>query len=246
MTLASADDAGLSIEAEVREVTRLSGSVARLRLAPRASFSYRAGQFVNLSRADGLTRSYSLASLPREECLELHVREVPHGRMSAWLCRELRPGDVLSLRGPAGECFYTAENQEQPLVLAGTGTGLAPLYGIVRDALSQGHQGPIELLHGARDEAGLYYEEELRALAAKHANLRYTRCVLQGEAREGLEVGELPKLVKAHVPNAKGWRAYLCGDPNLVKSLKRALFLGGASLQEIFADPFVEAPPPVA
>jgi NAD(P)H-flavin reductase len=244
MTLASADDAGLSIEAEVREVARLSGSVARLRLAPRGSFSYRAGQFVTLSRADGLTRSYSLASLPREDFLELHVREVPQGRMSAWLCREVRPGDVLSLRGPAGECFYTAENQEQPLVLAGTGTGLAPLYGIVRDAVSQGHTGPIELLHGARDEHGLYYEEELRALAAQHTNLRYTRCILQGEAREGVEVGELPTLVKAHVKNAKGWRAYLCGDPSLVKSLKRALFLGGASLQEIFADPFVEAPPP--
>jgi hypothetical protein len=37
-------------------------------------------------------------------------------------------------------------------------------------------------------------------------------------------------------------RFYLCGDATLVQRLKRALFVRGASLKEIYADAFVNAP----
>jgi hypothetical protein len=36
---------------------------------------------------------------------------------------------------------------------------------------------------------------------------------------------------------------FLCGDESLVKRLKRALFLAGAKLDFIRADPFVAAQP---
>ena len=45
----------------------------------------------------GLTRSYSLASLPREGTLELHVRRIPGGSMSGWLFDRAKPGDAVQL-----------------------------------------------------------------------------------------------------------------------------------------------------
>jgi ferredoxin-NADP reductase len=88
---------------------------------------------VTLSRADGLARAYSIASQPdaADGCVELHVRVLSSGRMSSWLGGGQAVGERVSLRGPIGECFYLPGNPQQPLLLAGTGTGLAPLWGIV-------------------------------------------------------------------------------------------------------------------
>jgi len=196
---------------------------------------------VTLSRADGLARAYSLASQPAAEhgCLELHVRVFPEGRMSSWLAGGQAPGQRVTLRGPIGECFYVPGNPAQALLLAGTGTGLAPLWGIVHEALASGHSGPIELWHGARSEDGLYLVRELLALAQAYPQLRYRRCVLQGTASAGVAVGSLDELVTASAESFAGRRLFLCGDPGFVQRLKRKAFLKGAAMREIHADAFL-------
>jgi NAD(P)H-flavin reductase len=229
----------LRVPARLDSMTPLSGDVLRVRLRPEAPFEFRAGQYLTLLRPDGLARSYSVASLPREGLLELHVRLLPGGAMSGWLRTEARPGDEVKIQGPAGDCFYIPGRPDQPLLLAGTGTGLAPLYGIVRDALEQGHTGPLWLFHGARDPRGLYLVEELRELAARHPNLHYRPSVLEGRLEEGVQVGALDALIRAECPKPVGWRAFLCGNPELVLSLRKKLFLAGLSLKDIHADAFL-------
>lgn len=241
-TVGAAED----VPAEIAAVDRLSPSVTRLRLRPLAPFSYEPGQFITLIRDDGLARSYSLASLAAEELLELHVRWLPGGRMSTWVHQEAAPGDRLTIRGPLGECFYTAGQPEAPMMLVGTGTGLAPLWGIVREALRQGHRGPVTLLHGARDPSGLYLRDELSDLARHHDEVSYLPCVLQ-DSGEGLEVGALDQIAReriAALPEPERARAYICGDPGIVQALKRVSFLAGMSIQNIFCDAFVTAAPP--
>jgi ferredoxin-NADP reductase len=129
----------------------------------------------------------------------------------------------------------------QPLLLAGTGTGLAPLWGILHDALAAGHSGPIELWHGARTADGLYLVRELEALAAVHRNFHYHRCVLEGAASAGTAVGNLDAAVLASASSFDGHRVFLCGDPSLVNLMKRKVFMKGASMREIHADAFVAA-----
>jgi CDP-4-dehydro-6-deoxyglucose reductase, E3 len=237
----------LRVEARLPALARLSDSVLCVRLRLEGAFDYRPGQYVSLLRTDGLARSYSLASQPHEDMLELHVRRTPGGRMSGWLFDEARPGDVVSVQGPAGDCFYVPGKPEQPLLLAGTGTGLAPLYGIVRDALAQGHSAPLWLFHGAVEASGLYLVEELRALQARHPQLHYRPCVLKGPERVGVSVGALEALIKEACPRPVGWRAYLCGNPEWVLSQRKKLFLAGLSLKDIHADAFLpSAPPPKA
>ncbi|XXF77629.1 FAD-binding oxidoreductase [Myxococcaceae bacterium GXIMD 01537] len=232
--------------ARLERLERLSEDVLRVVLTPEAPYGYRAGQYVTVLREDGLARSYSLASLPREETLELHVRRVAGGLMSGWFFDEARPGDAVSLQGPSGDCFYVPGRPEQPLLLAGTGTGLAPLYGIARDALEAGHTGPVWLFHGALDARGLYLVEELRALAARYPQLHYRPCVLNGEGGSGVTVGPLDALLKAECPRPLGWRAYLCGNPELVLMLRKKLFLSGVSLKDIHADAFLPSAGPGA
>lgn len=234
-------DAELEVAAQITSLDLLSPSVLRVHLRCDAPFEYQAGQFVTLIRPDGLARSYSLASLPHEEELELHVRLLPGGRMSGWLRDSAKPGERVKLRGPSGACFYVAGQPHQPLVLAGTGTGLAPLYGILRDALRSGHAGEIRLFHGARDEAGLYLRAELEALAAGHELFHYTPCVLEGDAGCSVPVGQIDQVILSRTPELKQSRGFLCGDAPLVQSLKKKLFLAGMSLKAIHADSFLPA-----
>lgn len=220
------------VPVKISALERLTDSVLRVRLVPQAPFEFRAGQFVALIREDGLARSYSVASLPVEGMLELHVRVLPNGQMSQWLATEARVGATLAVQGPSGECFYVPGREDQPLLLAGTGTGLAPLYGIARDALAQGHRGPIHLFHGVLNAAGLYLGAELAVLAAAAPNFTYTLATL-------VDDGPLDMVILDRIPALKGWRSFLCGDPTLVQALRKKLFLAGAALNDIHADAFL-------
>lgn len=230
--------------ATLTELTSLSADVMQVVLRCDSDLKFRAGQYVTVIREGGLARSYSIANLPGEREIRLHVRKIAGGSMSTWLHETARPGDRVSVIGPSGECFYVPGNSEQPLLLAGTGTGLAPLYGILRDALEHGHRGPIHLFHGAVHRGGLYLTEELRSLAAKHPHFEYTPALLKGEEEEGVSVGSIDDVVLKRLPKLHGWRGYVCGDPSIVPVLKKKLFLSGMGSREIYADAFVSAAQP--
>ena len=220
---------------------RLRGHIQRLGPLFEQRLEYRAGQYVTLVRPDGLTRSYSIASqsASNRDCLELHVRIFPNGQMSSWLSSHRALRTEVAIRGPLGDCFYVPGNPAQPLLLVGTGTGLAPLWGILNDALESGHSGPIELWHGARTAAGLYLVRELETLASTHRQFTYRRSILQGPADACIEVGDLDAALLGSATSFEGRRVFLCGDPNLVRQVKRKVFLKGASMREIHADAFV-------
>jgi len=236
-----------TFDATVVESRDVGAAVRVVRFAVPEGFAWRAGQYATLLRDDGLSRCYSIASMPSDGHVEMHVRRIPGGAMSGWIHDGLRAGDRARLRGPLGECFFAAPcAAETTLLLAGTGTGLAPLLGILRDALAQGHGGPIRLFHGALREAGLYHRGELAAIAAAHANVQVEACVLEGAEGPGVRVGALDEVVLAALANPRATRAYLCGDPGFVEKLKKRLFLKGLSSKAIFADPFVATAAPVA
>ncbi len=164
--------------ARVSRRVALAPDVLGLHLEVDPPFAYRAGQFLRLYRDAASARHYSLASVPgRDRALELHVRRVPGGQVSNWIFDELATGDTIQVSGAAGNCHYVPGRPDQPLLLIGTGCGLAPLQGVARDALHHGHRGPIRLYHGSRTRSGLYGDSTLRALAAAAANFRYTPCV---------------------------------------------------------------------
>lgn len=211
--------------------------IVRLLLQPHGAFAVTPGQFIHVLSGDGLTsRPYSVASTGQAgEPIELHVRVVPGGCVSSWL-GGLAVDAHLRIRGPYGSCIYTPEANEQPLVLAGLSTGLAPLLGILRDALRQGHRGPITLYHGAANAQGLYLGDTLAELEAEHHNVRVVRATMQD--------GPLEELVLRDHSSAAGLRAYICGAPTFVARLKKRLFIAGADLKELHSDAFTETARP--
>jgi CDP-4-dehydro-6-deoxyglucose reductase, E3 len=233
------DDLGAKREAVLRSIEKLTLDVLRVRLEVE-NFSYRPGQFLQLIAGEDLSRNYSLASHPEEDpFLEMHIRIHPNGRMSGHLSSELKPGHRFHIAGPSGTCFYQGVDKDQPMALIGAGTGLAPLYGVLRDALRQGHRGPIRLYHGARDSSGLYLSETLQALARSRDNVSYIPVALSAEAPNGGDIAALA--LDEETSLAAQTAFFLCGGKNLVQRLKQDLFMAGASLKAIRSDTFLPA-----
>ncbi|MDX8390583.1 MAG: FAD-binding oxidoreductase [Mariprofundaceae bacterium] len=228
---------------QIIEKTWLNDQVVRIRMNRPDDFDYQPGQFINMVRnADQVVRSYSLASIKSDPFLELHVKRVPKGKMSNWICDVLQTGDETSFFGPSGNCFYISGTPNQPLLLVGTGTGLAPLYGIARDAIQAGHTGEIQLFHASLNKLGLYYEKDLSILTDTYEQFSYRACTLEGDVPPNGLTGAVDKAVIETIKNLSGYRVFLCGDAPIVELMQRSFFLAGASMQDIYADAFAFTP----
>jgi len=202
------------------------GDVLRLRLRPERALRYHAGQHLVLWNG-AVARPYSLASLPGEDdFLEFHV----DCRRPGAFCdsaRGLRVGDELrlgELRG--GALHYDPDWQERPLWMLAAGTGLAPLWGILREAVRQGHRGEIRVLHVARDSAGHYLAGAMQGMAGVTVDL-----VLAEQMEEAL--AGLRMVSRQTV-------ALVCGAPASVERFARRLFVAGVPRGQVYADAFVE------
>lgn len=224
------DPARDGLPARVQALDWLSPTVLRLRLLPERPLRYAAGQHLVLWTAAGVARPYSLASLPGEEpWLEFHLDCRQSGAFSD-VARLLQPGDPLrlgELRG--GALHYDPDWSQRPLWLLAAGTGLAPLWGVLREALRQHHQGEIQVIHVAHDAAGHYLAEPLRALAAAHPQLQLQ---LPAASEQAAVLAEL-RLVSRQT------LALLCGSPASVEAFARRLFLIGVPRNQVLADVFL-------
>lgn len=230
LTLELFDPTRDGLPARVLSSDWLSPSVLRLRLQPAQPLRYSAGQHLVLWTGAGVARPYSLASLPGEEpWLEFHLDCRLPGAFSD-AARQFQPGEALrlgELRG--GALHYDPDWHARPLWLLAAGTGLAPLWGILREALRQQHQGPIRVLHVAHDSTEHYLAEALRALAAVHPQLQV----------ELVTATELAAVLAELKLVSRQTRALLCGSPASVESFARRLYLAGVPRNQVLADIFV-------
>ncbi len=239
MVISLTPPADFFTEATVIGKECLNAETLLLTLHCQEALDYYAGQFVNLKRADGLVRSYSIANnRMHAHKLSFHIRRLAGGKFSEWAHQELAIGDSLAVSDPQGLCYYLPNQLEQSLLLIGTGSGLAPLAGIISEALHHGHSGDIYLFHGSREMYGLYWIEEMQQLAEHYPNFHYTPCISRGDAPQGVAKGRANEVALAKLPSLKNWRVYLCGHPDMVHQAKRQAFLQGAAFQNIYADAF--------
>lgn len=222
-----------------------NSDIHRLRLSRPEGFEYHPGQFMNLRLPSNreLVRSYSLCSSPtNDDFLEIQLRHKRNGKLSSVLCDQLNTGDTVEIIGANGDCYYQSDSN-QDMLLIGTNTGIAPLYGIVREALAQQHKGEISIYYGSRNHKGLYLLDRLQSLAQQHNNLTVS-ATLSGEeaeviaASEHIVPGRANDLAAAEHTQLKNSDVYLCGNAGMVKAAQMQCFLAGAAMQRIFTDPF--------
>ena len=202
---------------------------------------WQAGQLIGLMNDAGDVRSYSIVSLKNDYLLEIHVRIYKDGKVSSWAADVLKTGQTVRFQGPSGDFIYNATNMaDRPLVLVGTGTGAGVLFGLVRQALADGHMAPIHLYLGGRKAQDLYLGDRLNLLPADKVT------IVQAASRE--DVGGQParRITDVAFDEQKDLtesNLFICGAPDMVETARVRAMAAGASLDRIYADPF-DAPEP--
>ncbi len=166
--------------ARVVEVRPETGQTKTIVLESPGWAEHRAGQHVDirLTAEDGYQaqRSYSIASAPEDEHLELTIEEIDDGEVSPYLTEELRAGDELELRGPIGGWFVWEGTESGPLLLLGGGSGVVPLRAMLRHREATANPTPARLVYSARSLQDVIYRDELhRAVEGVEVRLALTR-----------------------------------------------------------------------
>lgn len=228
------------LTATVSKIEKLNAETVCVQLSCPEIVHYQAGQYLRIFIEGHAARSYSLASAPSvDDTLHLHVRRSASGVVSRWFHEQLAVGDALQVSRPQGYCYYQPANLERPMLMIGTGSGLAPLYGMARDALRHGHRGEIHLYHGVRQREELYLVEQLQALARLNPNFRYVPCLSGGDAAQGCLSGRALNIALRDTSLSAEWCVYLSGNPDMVNAAYQAVSAAGVAAGAILSDQLV-------
>jgi ferredoxin-NADP reductase len=203
---------------------------------------HRAGQHVDirLTAEDGYQaqRSYSIASAPEDDALELTVEELDDGEVSPYLAGELRAGDELELRGPVGGYFVWDQGHGGPLMLVGGGSGIVPLRAILRHWAATGSETPVRMLYSSRSLGEVIYRDELLTRddgADVHVALTRDWPEDWTGHRGRVDRALLDDLVWS--PDERP-RVYICGPTGFVEAMSSSLVQGGHASSQIRTERF--------
>ena len=209
-----------------------------------AEFSFKPGQFVTLSvgsdpQGHPIRRSYSLASMPEDtRRLRLIVKLTKEGPAGAFF-RGLKLGDQVEMTGPHG--FFVLDAQHPgDVVLAATGTGIAPMLPFLNELAARNEAGRRYLHWGLRSEADLFAYPELQALCERACCDLALHLTAPSPAWQA-PVGRINQPVLDRLATLQSPTFYLVGNGAMIRELKQALMSRGIDRKrQIRSEPFFD------
>ncbi len=229
---------------EIREVIVETRRTKSLRLHVPGWENHLPGQHVDirLTAEDGYQaeRSYSIASAPNGEEIEITVEELEDGEVSPYLAEELHPGDSLELRGPIGGYFTWDVPDGGPLVLLAGGSGIVPLMAMLRHRANLKSDLPARLLYSARTIDDVIYRDELSKLAGDAGvTVSYTLTRAQPEGWDGYTRRVDEAMLREWAwPASDRPLAYICGPTRFVEASANALIALGYDAARVKTERF--------
>lgn len=199
-------------------------------------FSFVPGQFVTLDlpihdKPNKRWRSYSIASWPGGNIIELLIVILEGGAGTNYLFSEVVVGSELQLRGPQG-VFVLPQPIEKTLFFICTGTGIAPFRSMLHHIKNNDlpHQ-PIHLIFGTRSQKDLLYYREIRELEEAIPGFTFTP-TLSREEWEGC-CGYVHAVYEDLCKDKPAAHFYLCGWKAMIDEAKRRILLLGYDKKDI-------------
>ncbi|MFM4996705.1 FAD-binding oxidoreductase [Aeromonas sanarellii] len=182
-----------------------------------------AGQCVTLhTEIDGKPqcRAYTLSSSPQDPFWQVTIKDV--GLVSHHLHQSLQVGDEIRVDGPFGDFHLTALPCERPLLLS-AGSGITPMWAMLRDELARRPEADIRFIHSARSPEDVIFADELAALAEAYAGVRHA-LILEEAPSEHPWVGRLtPEMLRELAPDLLSRHVYLCGPAPYMAAVSEML-----------------------
>ncbi|TID29338.1 hypothetical protein CANINC_002021 [Pichia inconspicua] len=186
------------------------------------------GQHIQISaEIDGknVIHSYTPTSLDSDSkgFFDLLIKIYPNGKLSNYI-NNLKLGETIKVKGPKGFYKYEPNNIKNLAMVAG-GTGITPMYQIIKAVLSNPNdKTKITLLYGSQTESDILLRAELDELALKHDNFKLIHFLDKAPENWGGKIGYINKdALQEFFPKPNDdVQLLLCGPPGLVSSIKRA------------------------
>lgn len=130
------------------------------------------------SKRSGEEDNFGNIALTVKKVKKLRSNEIQNGICSNYLCN-LKVGEQLYVFGPLGSNFLTPNDPTSKIIMISTGTGIAPMRGIIQHRIhtNNASKESLVLFYGGRSPQELAYLSELIELQENHLdlNLAYSR-----------------------------------------------------------------------
>lgn len=233
-------------DAKIVKIVSLSETVKHfvLQYAPEADTRFTAGQFLQVhleKEGKPHKKSYSIASSPllaqQKNQLELCIKIVEGGYVSTWFF-SLKEGDVIQTSLAYG-VFTPRQPYQDNLVFVGTGTGVAPLRGMIHYLYENGFDKNVWLIFGNRYETDVLYSDEWRALEKKYpGKFHFIPTVSRGKSWTGETAYVQDVVKKTFAGRTAGLDFYGCGLVPMCQQLKATLLEMGIPKEMIHFEQF--------
>ncbi|MCB9261009.1 MAG: 2Fe-2S iron-sulfur cluster binding domain-containing protein [Flavobacteriales bacterium] len=159
----------LKVDKITRETTEAVS--IRLLIPPplKAMFQYKAGQYLTLHamlNGEDVRRSYSVCSSPfLDEMPTVAVKQVSNGKMSTFLNKDLKEGDLIDAMPPMGKFSVEPnENAQKLYMLYGGGSGVTPVKSIALTVLNKEPKSRVVLVYANKNEDSIIFKNEFDQL----------------------------------------------------------------------------------
>ncbi|ELP5730590.1 2Fe-2S iron-sulfur cluster binding domain-containing protein [Vibrio vulnificus] len=228
-----------TLPCKVSKVESVTDDILALtfRLPPTAKLEYLAGQYLDLM-FQGIKRSYSIANAcSGKNEIELHIRQVPNGKMSSLLFGRVSENQLMRIEGPKGT-FFVREGS-RPLVFIATGTGIAPVKAMVEQLIAGEDEREIHIYWGMRTYSEIYCQELIH-YSQQHTNIKFT-AVLSKENHASSQSGYVQDIVIKDFNSLANVDVYACGSVKMISDAKQLFLLNNLSPEAFYSDAFTAA-----
>jgi len=215
------------------------------RFAKPADWTYRAGQFVDITLVDppetdaeGNTRGFSISSAPSEGVIMIttRLRDTAFKRV----LQAMPLGTSVKIEGPFGD--LRLHHADRPAVILTGGIGITPFRSILLETIGAGGLPyPVVVLYANRRPHDAAFLDELGALAGQDANLRFVP-TMSGLGASDTWHGERGRIdasmLRRHLGGVINAIYYLTGPPGMVNGLRTMLIEAGVDEDDIRTEEF--------
>ncbi|MEN3039935.1 MAG: ferredoxin--NADP reductase [Bacteroidia bacterium] len=223
---------------------------------PASGFEYLPGQYLSIRvEIDGkkYPRAYSLSSSPYlDKDLRLTIKRLEGGIVSNYIWQTLNPGDTMEVFPPLGNFTVQPQrNRSIQYLFIAAGSGIAPIYGMIRSILFAEPKSRILLLYGSRSEEYIIFRREINELIAQYGDrLEVIHTLSRPSAEWKGRIGRIsPELIQDEVERIRRRllpiEAYICGPSEMmamaIQTLERCRLPKEKIHTEYFSAPLPEA-----
>lgn len=211
---------------------------------------YKAGQYITLIvRINGrkYARPYSFSSAPSVDAtLDVTVKRIPNGVVSNFVNTELKVGDVVEVLEPMGDFTYENIKPKQTIFLWGVGSGITPLFSIIKEVLYNLPDTFIHLIYGNKNQDSTIFRNQLNLLKQEYPTV-FSMTNFYSQLDHVIESNSIHKgrissefvthLVSQH-KNVKESVHYICGPKGLKDTIQKSLIDLEVPSSSIFVEEF--------